>query len=547
MLKQKKYNLIKNIFLSLIIFNIHQTYIQSYITLPFTYINKKTNTTNPPITSIKSYYETYLENSIYTSMKLSDKKEIKFHLTFDRYATYISQSLLKNLDINPSLLYDEEKEEKLFSLEYIGIARSTFGNYSFNFKENNTRDISINNISFFISKKLLDELPSLIKSKFFIQDSAEFGFNIFKGNKISQVEVEEDDPFEDLIPPENQDDDDEDEYEYGGGGGNKNKEIKGEKYINKNNGYEIEENSNLINQLKSKKIINSYTFSIKYDENENKGNFILGSAPHEYDPRHYNEKYFAYSNIIFKKETPCWKLIFEDIKYGEEKLLSSNMAEFNINFGFITASITLKDYFDTAFFKKEENIKSCFEEEIKDSYHIKYCKKDVIKNFKSLNFFLPKPYSTNIEQKFEFNYEDLFIKCPFSDNNDDFYCFQIVFKGIYTNWILGKPLFKKYQMVFDQEKKIIGFYKETGVYEYDELDQNKKEGKNTLPWILVWILFFGLIILGFLFYKKVINGIRRKKIANELEDDFVYELSVKKHNENDDENKNKLFKFGENN
>ena len=102
-------------------------------------------------------------------------------------------------------------------------------------------------------------------------------------------------------------------------------------------------------------------------------------------------------------------------------------------------------------------------------------------------------------------------------------------------------------MVFDQKKKIIGFYKETGVYEYDELDQNKKEGKNTLPWILVWILFFGLIILGFLFYKKVINGIRRKKIANELEDDFVYELSVKKHNENDDENKNKLFKFGENN
>ena len=192
-------------------------------------------------------------------MKLSNKKEIKFHLTFDRYATYISQSLLKNLDINPTLLYDEEKEEKLFSLEYIGIARSTFGNYSFNFKENNTRDISINNISFFISKKLLDELPSLIKSKFFIQDSAEFGFNVFKGNKISQVEVEEDDPFEDLIPPENQDDDDEDEYEYGGGGGNKNKEIKGEKYINKNNGYEIEENSNLINQLKSLKLISSYT------------------------------------------------------------------------------------------------------------------------------------------------------------------------------------------------------------------------------------------------------------------------------------------------
>ena len=103
-------------------------------------------------------------------------------------------------------------------------------------------------------------------------------------------------------------------------------------------------------------------------------------------------------------------------------------------------------------------------------------------------------------------------------------------------------------MVFDQEKKIVGFYKETGVYEYDEKKGNNNTGsKNTLPWILVWILFFGLIILGVLFYKKVINGLRRKKIANELEDDFVYELSVKKNsndivNDNeDDNNKKKLF------
>ena len=30
--------------------------------------------------------------------------------------------------------------------------------------------------------------------------------------------------------------------------------------------------------------------------------------------------------------------------------------------------------------------------------------------------------------------------------------------GLYSNWIFGKPLFKKYQMVFDQDRKTYGFY-----------------------------------------------------------------------------------------
>ena len=514
-------------------------FIQSYITLPFTYINKKTNTSNPPISSISSYYETYLENTIYTSIKLNpnNNKEIKFHITFDRYATYISESLLKKLEINPVLAYDEEKEEKLYSLEYIGISRSTYGNYTFNFIQNNTINTMVNDLSFFISKKLVDELPSLIKSKFYIENEAEIGFNIFKGNKITEVIVEEDDPFEDIIPQNPNENYDEEEYgEYGGSSGNE--VIKGEKYINKNNGYEVEQNTNLVNQLKSKKIINSYVFTIKYDDLNN-GKFIIGSLPHEYDPRHYNKKFFIYSNIVFKKEAPSWKLIFDKIKYDEEKLISSNMAEFNINFGFISTSITYKDFFDQIFFKKEENINSCYEEKLSDYFYVKYCKKDVIKNFKTLNFFLPNDVyinSNNLQNnKFEFNYEDLFIKSPL---NEEIYLFQIVFRSISSNWILGKPLFKKYQLTFDQEKKIVGFYKETGLYEYDD-NNNKTEGKNILPWVLVWILFFAFIILGFLFYEKVVNGFRRKKKANELEDDFVYELSVKKNNNNNDSDGNK--------
>ena len=104
-------------------------------------------------------------------------------------------------------------------------------------------------------------------------------------------------------------------------------------------------------------------------------------------------------------------------------------------------------------------------------------------------------------------------------------------------WILGKPLFKKHQMIFDQEKKVVGFYKEMG--EYDILENvSKGNFGRSLPWILVGILVLCLAILGTIFYKKL-PFIKRKKIANELEDDFVYELAVKKNQEEND--KNKIF------
>jgi hypothetical protein len=528
--------------LLIILFCIQFISIHSYINLQFEYINKKTNSPIPDITTISSYFESYLENSIYTTIKVNNKN-IKFYLTFDRYATYISESTLNQLMIKPSLIYDEDNEEQLYSLEYIGISRTSFGKTEFNFIQNNTQTISINNISFFISKKTLDESLPIKKAKCLSDNNEEIGFNIYKGNKISEVEVEQDDPFEDLYPnPNDNHDYDEDDYEYGDNPNNNRNKKTGEKYINKNNGYEIEQNSNIINQLKSLKLIPSYAFTIKYNINEKnnqeKGEIIIGSLPHEYDPRHYSEKYFTYTTIAFNKKTPAWRVIFDDIRFGNEKLISSNMAELSINFGFISASVNHKQIFDVNFFLKPEFVDYCKEEKV-NTYYVKYCKENVIKEFKNIIFDLPKPYNSDKGDKIEFNYKDLFVKCP---GNNDYYCFQIVFGSMSSAWILGKPLFKKYQMVFDQEKKIFGFYKEIGEYEYEEKKSNGNSGRS-IPWIIIAILLIIIGFLGFLFYRKFQLN-KRKKIANELQDDFVYELSVKKNN---DENKNQLFNSQKNN
>ena len=525
MIKWKK---ITNIFL--IFFNFQILFIHSYITLPFEYINKNTHNSNPEINSISSYYESYLENSIYTTIKVHNKN-IKFYLSFDRYVTYISETTLNQLDIKPTLLYDTEKQIQLYSLEYIGIPRTSFGFSPFELLQNNSKTISVDNLSYFISKRILDASPALRKAKGFTENNEEIGLNIYKGNKFSEVNVESDDPFEDYYP-----DDDDPNYspydsDYNIDITDRNKQ-KGERYINKNNGYEVEENTNLINQLKKNKLISSYAFSIKYDKQKEKGEIIIGSLPHEYDPRHYSEQFFIFSSILFRKDTPAWRIIFNEIKYAEEKFISSNLAEININFGFISAGINHKQIFDLNFFLKEEIAPYCTEEKI-NLYYIKACEEKVIKEFKPVSFYFPRPYNNNKGDKIEFNYEDLFIKCP---GNNKLYCFQIVFGREYSTWILGKPLFKKYDMVFDQEKKIVGFYKETGEYQYEEKKNGKKS--NSVPWIIVVILLLCLFGLGFAFYKKL-PFIKRKKIANELDDEFVYELSVKK---NGGENKDQLIK-----
>ena len=518
--------------LLIITFNFHFILIQSYITIPFEYINKKTSTSIPDLSPVASYYNSYMENSIYTTIKVNNKN-IKFHLTFDRHATYISQSTINQLGIKPTFLYNEDKEVKLYSLEYIGIPNTTFAQCSFDFLQNNTQNISINNISFFISQKILNESPLSKKTKYLTDNPEEIGFNIYKGNKISEVNVEMEDPFEDYYPSnpdeDNDPDIDSDKTDYS----HHNEHVVG-RYVYKNSGYEIEENSNLINQLKKSGLISSFVFTVKYDKNDEKGNIIIGSLPHEYDPRHYSQNYFIYSNIVFRKETPAWRIIFDDIKYGTEKLISTNLAEFSINFGFISSSISNKQTFDVNFFLKPEFADYCREEQV-NSYYIKYCKEKVIKEFKPLSFHFPKTYNSKSNDIIELNYQDLFVKCP---GYDDIYCFQIIFGGMFSAWILGKPLFRKYNMVFDQEKKIVGFYKETGEYDYQQKINKEKSG-NILPWILVGFLLVCLIFVGIFFYKKLTSN-KRKKIANELEDEFIYELAVKKNNEEDD--KNKLFK-----
>ena len=132
---------------------------------------------------------------------------------------------------------------------------------------------------------------------------------------------------------------------------------------------------------------------------------------------------------------------------------------------------------------------------------------------------------------FEFTYEDLFTNI-----NNKFY-FLVVFETKNVIWHLGSPFFSKYTFVYNGEAKTIGFYKEIKNKEIQNKNQSneKKEIKSNIVKIIIFLILFIIFIalVSFIsyFYGKN-NNKKRKKIANELDDNYEYNPS----------NKYKIFK-----
>lgn len=123
----------------------------------------------------------------------------------------------------------------------------------------------------------------------------------------------------------------------------------------------------------------------------------------------------------------------------------------------------------------------------------------------------------------EFDYKDLFI------NENGIYYFQIIFSKS-LDWIFGKPIFKKYRIVFDQDKKIYGiynFYKKENMNENtnsnNSNDKNSNNNRFIIFYIIIIILVLFLIIESiFLIIKCLVKP--RNKRPNELKDEYDYDM-----------------------
>ena len=266
------------------------------------------------------------------------------------------------------------------------------------------------------------------------------------------------------------------------------------------NSHESSNDLSFIYQIKKYANLDSYTFTLKY-KNDEEGDLIIGAYPHVYDNK-FNEKNFFYSKAGSNKNGVNWVLNFDIIKYNNKSVnVGSKKSLINIEYGLIQAPFKYKNYFKNNFYGDR-----CSEKfNDKRNVTIVHCSSNFdITSFKDLIFELK-----DIETQFVFTYKDLFIK----ENNE--YIFGIVFDEDVDakdpTWIFGKPFMKKYELVYDLDRKIIGLYKEGNE------SPSEKSKVNVVFIILLVILILavaGLSYFIFFYLKKT-----RKSRAFELNDD----------------------------
>ena len=576
----------KNIFFSyLLILSILFPYLSPTIILPFTYKNKKFSEN---LNTKLFFFESMLDNTIYTTMKVYNK-DIDFHISMERYPMYISDSLYKKYLENNK---DSKKESlKLYSLDQIGINRASLINRTIIVKTNSSLEKEIKEINIFRTRKFLNVSEHTKNKMGYASEEAEIGFNIIRGSQYQYVEetendidtekikkdYEEDkkreeiyddiyglknkskndstigyDPLNEYNPDYDEDkksdaySEEELEEIYGDSYKTNNKSNNNKNENNKNDNKERfmgsglfkEEYTNFISQLKQKDKINTFTFSIKYNSDDN-GEIIIGDLPHEYSPDKYSLNNYFFDTVSITKEPPFnWHFTYKKCNYGEEEIDQSNIVKLSIDFGFIKGNKQLKNFLEKKFF----NVNLCYKDQVK-GFDVYYCEKEAIKNFKPIILELSSKYcSSDMNARFEFNSQDLFIKNKY----DDLYYFQIVFdsNGLYNDWILGKPLFKKYQMVFNQDRKTYGFYVQpfNKLNKNNNIENNNKETSLKISWGIVFFLI--IISLGLLYaIHKLIARLPRKLKANELEENFSYDSNNSKYSEitSSDDKKKELY------
>ena len=134
---------------------------------------------------------------------------------------------------------------------------------------------------------------------------------------------------------------------------------------------------------------------------------------------------------------------------------------------------------------KEVNI----EKSIKGDY-LYYCDKDInISKLKKLTFF-----NRNLNMTFEFDYNDLF------ELHHDKYYFLVLMRKESDIWFLGKRFFKKYQLIFNQDNKVIGFY-----------DYKKVIPNNNIFYFKLTVLIILILVVIYLIYYIMKNKYKKKK------------------------------------
>ena len=276
------------------------------------------------------------------------------------------------------------------------------------------------------------------------------------------------------------------------------------------------------------KILNSseQNFCLNYlNLEKEEGIFTFGLMPHN-----YTDKFQENNMISFYSQKDAFSIIFDTFtlngtEYFKDEEQFDNKVKLKISLD--KEGIIFDNYFfdvlQKIFFEPylEKDICKISSEQF--TFKVIYCRDENfgindIKKFPKITF-----VKYNINFNITFSGEELFYY-----KEHKYFCKIYCKYNNYKTFTIGRILLKKYLTVFNIDKKQIYFYKnEIKKDEVKEKSFLQKYGIVILVSVIVLIALFYLfgILTGKILYQK------RKKIANELNDNYEYKTSVNDTNE----------------
>ena len=330
------------------------------------------------------------------------------------------------------------------------------------------------------------------------------------------------------------------------------------KYNNDNDKYKI--NFNFVESLQKaycrKLNISNYYWTIKYLEPQNNpsksetynidGIFYFGEPPHIYDPNNYNKDDFVEINTESGYDNLYWGLKFDNVEFINKttgsiiSLGKYASTEFCLIYPELNYFITTEIFFSRIkknFFQKfmaknkkkenNDNASICYEQfvsliddinllsvgnynDLKGIYDTFHCNKTKILEYGEEKFYnefpLIKFNHLFLGFSFEFDAKDLFY-----EKNGTVYFLMAIKLNMGDRWIFGKAFMKKYQIVFNNDMRTLGFYlnnnnkkiiKPKEIINYVDNKQNKN--------------IFLLFIIDFIFIVAILYIIRIFCIKNKI-------------------------------
>lgn len=289
--------------------------------------------------------------------------------------------------------------------------------------------------------------------------------------------------------------------------------------------------NDFLNLLKTQNLFSTYDFKIEFYQNKSinynepddeVGRIIFG----DFDKLYNDEKYPSTGIRETKFEQVQTKVNIYGMSLSEVSLGFSNgnnkpiagyiIGDFRLDLGLLISDKIYADKIEEYFFNKHLDI--CKKDSDLIIKYATYICKPEIKSYRH-DFPTLRIYNKDLDFTFEFTFNDLFKDYK----GKYFFLILLPTHNFPQRWNFGQIFLKKYELFFNPELRVIRMY-----------DSNVIPSKPTLltyvKKVLIGFAIFGLIICAVILaycIGKFANQ-KRKKRANELEDEFGYEKTKDK-------------------